>query len=107
MTPVNEAKGTKPKFLKLFESIRVKENSALLLTCQVVAEPMPDIYWYKDGRELSNNNRVNIMHSNNGASTLYISRALIDDAGVYQVTASNDYGMAVYHGEIEISRIIY
>jgi hypothetical protein len=44
MSPLNE-KGTKPKFLKLFESVKLKENNALLLTCQVIGDPMPDIYW--------------------------------------------------------------
>lgn len=105
MSPVNEQQ-IKPKFLKLFESTRIKENSALLLTCQVFGDPMPDIYWHKDSREIRNNNRVNIMQSNNGANQVYISRALMDDAGVYQVTASNAHGIAVYHSEVVIERTI-
>ncbi len=44
MSPVKET-GSKPKFLKLFDSIKVKENSALLLTCQVVGEPLPYVIW--------------------------------------------------------------
>lgn len=38
-------KGAKPNFLKLFDSTKVKENSALLLACQAVGEPMPEIIW--------------------------------------------------------------
>jgi len=101
MSPVSEAH-TKPKFLKLFESSTVKENSALLLTCQVFGEPMPDIYWHKDGKQISGNKRVQITHGHNGASQLFISRALMDDAGVYQVSASNDHGIAVYNSEINV-----
>jgi hypothetical protein len=37
--------GSKPKFLKLFESVKLKENSALLLSCQVVGDPKPDLIW--------------------------------------------------------------
>jgi hypothetical protein len=59
---------------------------------------------YKDGRELVNNMRINITHANNGASTFYISHASADDSGIYQVTASNDFGIAVYHTEIEVER---
>ncbi len=101
MTPVSE-RHSKPKFLKLFEASTIKENSALLLTCQVFGEPMPEIFWHKDGRQLRPNNRVNITNGHNGASQLFISRALMDDAGVYQVTASNEHGLAVYNGEINV-----
>lgn len=101
MTPVNEYQ-TKPKFLKLFESSTIKENSALLLTVQVFGEPIPDVSWHKDGREITSNNRVNITHGHNGASQLFIARALMDDAGIYQVTASNDHGISVYNGEINV-----
>ena len=75
----------------------------LLLTCQVVGDPMPEVYWHKDGRELRSNPRVSITHSSsNGASTLYISRALLDDAGIYQVIASNIHGVSVYYAEIAV-----
>jgi hypothetical protein len=48
--PINTAipiimKGSKPNFLKLFDSTNVKENSALLLACQAVGEPMPELSW--------------------------------------------------------------
>ncbi len=76
----------------------------LLLACQVVGDPAPKIFWHKDGRELKNNTRVNITYSPNGASTLYISRAILDDAGIYQVVASNVHGVSVYYAEINVER---
>ncbi len=53
---------------------------------------------------MKNNLRVNISYSPNGASSLFIASALIDDAGVYQITAINDHGISVYHAEIDIER---
>ena len=94
--------GSKPKFLKLFESCRIQENSVLLLACQIVGEPRPTLSWHKDGLELKSNSRVNIMFSSNGASSLYIARALLSDAGLYQVTASNEHGITVYHADVEV-----
>jgi hypothetical protein len=41
----NLSSGLKPKYLKLFETTKIKENSALLLTCQVIGDPKPDLYW--------------------------------------------------------------
>lgn len=41
----NLESGSKPKYLKLFESIKIAENSALLLSCQVVGDPKPELYW--------------------------------------------------------------
>ena len=82
-------------------------DKVLLLTCQVVGDPTPDIFWHKDGRELRHNSRVNITYSANGVSTLYISRAMLDDAGVYQVIASNKHGLSVYYAEISVERKLY
>jgi hypothetical protein len=48
--------------------------------------------------------RINVKHANNGASSLFISRAYIDDAGVYQVTAVNDHGISVYQAEVTVDR---
>jgi hypothetical protein len=42
--PINIS-GAKPKFLKLFDSVKIKEGAALMLTCQVSGEPMPELYW--------------------------------------------------------------
>ncbi len=94
--------GSKPKFLKLFESVKIQENSVLLLACQVVGEPRPTLTWYKDGLELKSNPRVNLMNSSNGASSLYITRALLNDAGVYQVSASNEHGITIYNADVDI-----
>ncbi len=94
----------KPKFLKLFETCKVNENSVLLLTCQVAGSPMPEVKWRKDGHELKNNSRVNITYSSNGVSSLYISNALLDDGGVYEIVASNVHGVSVYYAEIYVER---
>jgi hypothetical protein len=53
---------------------------------------------------MKNSSRINIKYSANGASSLYISRTIPDDGGVYQITAINDHGISVYHSEIEIER---
>lgn len=65
-----------------------------------------EIFWHKDGREIKNNPRVNITYSPNGVSTLYISRALLDDAGLYQVIAQNKHGISVYYAEMHVERKI-
>lgn len=93
---------SKPKFLKLFESGSIKEGNVLLLTCQVVGEPKPELVWQKDGQTLKNNPRVCINYLPNGASSLYVESAYPDDAGSYQVTATNEHGIAVYIADIEI-----
>jgi hypothetical protein len=53
---------------------------------------------------MKNSQRVNINYSSNGASFLYIAKSLLDDAGIYQITAINDHGISVYHAEIQIER---
>lgn len=47
---------------------------------------------------------MSINYSPNGASSLYLERAYPDDAGSYQVTATNDYGTSVYIADIEVDR---
>ncbi|RNA17973.1 muscle M-line assembly unc-89-like, partial [Brachionus plicatilis] len=94
--------GLKPKFLKLFESCKIRENKILSLTCQVVGEPQPNLKWFKNGMELFNNSRTNITYCDNGVSSLTIPHVLLDDAGSYQVSASNQHGISVYLAEIEV-----
>lgn len=58
----------------------------------------------KDGKVLKNNPRVSINYSPNGASSLYLERAYLDDAGSYQVTATNEHGTSLYIADIEVER---
>ena len=37
--------GSKPKFLKLFDSCTIKEGGVLFLSCQVAGEPKPELEW--------------------------------------------------------------
>ena len=60
----------------------------------------------KDGRELTNSSRINIMHSSNGASSLYIPRTAMEDTGVYQITAGNDFGIAMFHADVDVERML-
>lgn len=36
---------SKPKFLKLFDSCKIKEGNVLFLSCQVAGEPKPELLW--------------------------------------------------------------
>lgn len=55
---------------------------------------------------LKNNPRVSINYSPSGASSLYIERAYLDDAGSYQISATNEHGTSVYIADIEVERTL-
>lgn len=62
-------------------------NDSGLLISQYVSGPIPTLKCIKNGIEIQSNSRLNI-----SSTSLYITNARAEDAGVYECTASNKYG---------------
>lgn len=89
-----------PKFTKqpLAENqFATKEGNTTIL-CKPEAAPKPTITWQKDGRLISENDRVRVMPNGN----LYISSVRPEDGGVYKCESKNDLGEASSQGNLTI-----
>ncbi|XP_075038771.1 hemicentin-1 [Mixophyes fleayi] len=64
-------------------------NNPFSLYCETNAVPPPTITWYKDGNQLTSNDKVFILP---GGHSLQITRAHLEDAGSYTCVAINEAG---------------
>ena len=64
-------------------------NRTYTLVCEVTGAPFPDITWYKDGETIDYSNRL---YLNLFDGSLHFSQTILQDEGVYQCEAKNEYG---------------
>lgn len=84
----------KPKIRKPLKDTDIEENNSLTLEVEVYGNPEPDIKWFKDGIQIKSNDRVEIQHESKQSDIyrLRIKSCKVEDAGTYEVRASNFVG---------------
>ncbi|KAF8795362.1 Muscle M-line assembly protein unc-89 like protein [Argiope bruennichi] len=92
-----------PRFLKLLESMALIEGQELVLECQAVGEPSPNISWFKDGQQLFSTPECQIFTDTTGVSRLTIPSVKPSDRGTYSVKAQNKGGDAQSICSISVS----
>ncbi|KAL0968292.1 hypothetical protein UPYG_G00264900 [Umbra pygmaea] len=95
---------TQPVFETTLKSKAVSENSNVKLTCEVTGNPAPDLKWYRDDMELDRYCGLpKYKIARNGKThTLYIYNCTVDDAAIYQASASNSKGIVSCSGVLEV-----
>lgn len=72
-------------------TLRAGEN--VKLSCSITGRPVPQVVWYKDGKEIDKRINVDIEISTGiGASSLFIRDADRNHRGLYTVEAKNNSG---------------
>lgn len=79
------------------KDIEIAEKDNLLLEVEVYAVPEPKIVWFKDGQEVRSDARIKIQRDSQRLETYNLTLNLIkrEEAGVYEIKASNPLGTAV------------
>ncbi|KAM8891576.1 alpha-protein kinase 3 isoform 2-T2 [Spinachia spinachia] len=93
-----------PSFDTTLRSRAVSENCNVKFTCVVSGYPAPELKWYKDDMELDRYcglPKYEICRSGK-AHTLHIYKCTLDDAAIYQVSASNSKGIVSCSGVLEV-----
>ena len=62
--------------------------------CRVVGYPRPTVTWFKDGRDITKNDRFEFDYSVDGIITMVIHNVTFTDQGVYSCRAENSEGWA-------------
>lgn len=71
--------------------LRAGEN--VKLSCSITGRPVPQVIWYKDGREIDKRTMIDIeITTNIGTSSLFIRDADRNHRGIYTVEAKNSSG---------------
>ncbi|KAJ7419155.1 myopalladin [Pitangus sulphuratus] len=79
-----------PIFDKRLKHFRVMEGSPIIFTCKIVGIPVPKVYWFKDGKQISKKNtHFKMNREEDGTCSLHIEAATNDDDGNYTIMAAN------------------
>lgn len=73
------------------QDVTTKLGEAAQLSCQIVGRPLPDIKWYRFGKELVQSRKYK-MSSDGRTHTLTIMTEEQEDEGVYTCMATNEVG---------------
>ncbi|XP_041794587.1 alpha-protein kinase 3 [Chelmon rostratus] len=93
-----------PSFDTTLKSKAVSENCNVKFTCVVSGYPAPELKWYKDDMEMDRYCGLPKyeIRRNGKTHTLHIYNCTLDDAAIYQVSASNSKGIVSCSGVLEV-----
>lgn len=80
-----------PEFVTVPRDLTVPENEKVVIRCSVTGNPVPEVKWFNDKKEVPKEGRVRYV-ADVGYSSLVIDSAKLEDGGVYTCVASNPSG---------------
>uniref|UniRef100_A0A8C5PWT2 Myopalladin n=1 Tax=Leptobrachium leishanense TaxID=445787 RepID=A0A8C5PWT2_9ANUR len=90
-----------PIFDRRLKHFRVVEGTPVTFTCKVVGIPIPKVYWFKDGKQISKKNQhCKMIREGDGTCSLNIEFATNDDDGNYTIMAANPQGRISCSGHL-------
>ncbi|KAG8552256.1 hypothetical protein GDO81_004457 [Engystomops pustulosus] len=90
-----------PIFDRRLKHFRVIEGASVTFTCKVVGIPVPKVYWFKDGKQISKKNEhCKMKREADGTCLLHIEFATNDDDGNYTIMAANPQGRISCSGHL-------
>ncbi|KTG01853.1 hypothetical protein cypCar_00017644, partial [Cyprinus carpio] len=88
----------KPRFLIKPLSLRVDRGEDAAFSCKLSGDPLPQVVWEKDGKQLNDiyeSSHYHVGQQDGGWFQLKIFRTRAPDGGVYMCKAVNKYGEAM------------
>lgn len=83
--------GSKPALRKEMDEVTAKLGQTATLKCQIIGRPVPEIKWYKGGKEIKEGRKY-AATSDGRNHTLTISTDQQEDEGLYTCKAVNEAG---------------
>ncbi|KAL1771633.1 myopalladin isoform X1 [Sigmodon hispidus] len=95
-----------PIFDKRLKHFRVTEGSPVTFTCKIVGIPVPKVYWFKDGKQISKRNEhCKMRREGDGTCSLHIESTNSDDDGNYTIMAANPQGRISCSGHLMVQSL--
>ncbi|XP_066475576.1 myopalladin [Tiliqua scincoides] len=92
-----------PIFDKRLKHFRVLEGYPATFTCKIVGIPIPKVYWFKDGKQISKKNEhYKMSREGDGTCALHIETTTNDDDGNYTFMAANPQGRISCSGHLMV-----
>jgi len=100
-----------PTFKKGLRDMEVTEGAMLKLQVTCFGSPIPEVKWYKDGKELRSDAHIKISKDKKRVEnySLTVNLVKVEDGGEYEVRATNEMGTAVTKSIVNIlgKEIVY
>ncbi|XP_037660691.1 myopalladin isoform X1 [Choloepus didactylus] len=91
---------------KRLKHFRVTEGSPVTFTCKIVGIPVPKVYWFKDGKQISKRNEhCRMRREGDGTCSLHIESSTSDDDGNYTIMAANPQGRISCSGHLMVQSL--
>ncbi|XP_007938883.1 myopalladin [Orycteropus afer afer] len=91
---------------KRLKHFRVTEGSPVTFTCKIVGIPVPKVYWFKDGKQISKRNEhCKMRREGDGTCSLHIESTTSDDDGNYTIMAANPQGRISCSGHLMVQSL--
>ncbi|KAF4518525.1 hypothetical protein B566_EDAN004269 [Ephemera danica] len=92
-------KAVPPRFIQRLQPVISSPGRLATFQCKVEGVPFPDLKWYRNEKEITTGNRINISLFESTA-TLEITDAKLDDTGTYSCRAINTAGIATSNANL-------
>lgn len=95
-----EEKGEPPRFKKLRHYYE-QATDQLILEVQISGQPFLEMLWYKDCRDIKNDDKYLIAREPGGIYKLYVYKPVRRDCGTYMIQVENKFGVETVKHDIE------
>ncbi|XP_069815234.1 obscurin isoform X2 [Dendropsophus ebraccatus] len=93
---------TAPIFITELQNQEVQDGYPVSFDCVVIGKPMPTVRWFKDGKQLEEDDHYMINEDQEGCHQLIITAVVPTDMGVYRCLAENRMGVASTKAELRV-----
>ncbi|XP_012881529.1 PREDICTED: palladin [Dipodomys ordii] len=98
--------GVAPFFEMKLKHYKIFEGMPVTFTCRVAGKPMPKIYWFKDGKQISpKSDHYTIQRDLDGTCVLHTAASTLDDDGNYTIMAANPQGRVSCTGRLMVQAV--
>lgn len=93
-----------PTFKKGLRDMDVTEGGMLKLQVTCYGSPIPEIKWFKDGKEVRSDAHIKISKDKKRVEnfSLTVNLVKVEDGGEYEVRATNEMGTAITKSIVNI-----
>ncbi|KAG7268622.1 hypothetical protein CRUP_020055, partial [Coryphaenoides rupestris] len=85
--------------------VTIQQGKALNLTCNISGDPLPEVTWLKNGREMVSDDHYVLKFESGKFASFTITTVNTDDSGKYSILVKNKYGTE--SGDFTVSVFIH